>query len=161
MPATYANVDPDVAGRFPSRTIDGSSDPSSDDCQRWIDEAQSYVDGVLRAGGMTTPYTAPSAVDILGTLIVDYAEGRFRNAIAGGSVTGTDPKGEQLLAEFKLVLDDMRRNPATWAAILGGPVASNETRHVRGHVLDNRSGRTIADGDFAPEYDRNEGDGNF
>lgn len=142
----------DVRGRLPHRTIDASTLPSQASVQAWLDEAEDLINGTLQAGGLPAPYTAQQATRILGMVATDYAEGRYRNAYASAAGEGTDPKGEELLRQFQTTLADMRRNQAEWGAVLAGGVGPDSARMVRGHVLDNRDGQTVAAGDFAPTF---------
>lgn len=144
----------DVRGRLPHRTIDASSQPAQADVQAWLDEAEDMINGTLQAGGLPAPYTAQQATRILGIVATDYAEGRYRNAYAAAAGEGTDPRGEELLRLFRETVADMRRNPGEWGAVLAGGAGPDSARQVRGHVLDNRDGLTVAGGDFAPTFSK-------
>lgn len=136
MTATYAAV-ADVQARQPGFTIDGSSSPSSTDVQGWLDEAQSTLDLTLQAAQLPAPYTGTDAMALLGVLITNYATGRFEQALASSGGDGGNEDGNDLVAEFKEALADIRRDPVWWGAKLGGGSAPSGSVKMRGTATAN------------------------
>lgn len=151
----YADLD-SLRGRAPHRTIDANSKPTSTEVQAWLDEGQAIIDSELKAGEMPAPYSDADAVKVLRSIVLDYAEGRLRQAYAtaGGDHTNTD--GLDQLDRFYKVIEDIRKNQARWGAILGAGAAPGSTRRIRSYQTDNNAGKSVSGGDFDPTFTRGE-----
>lgn len=122
---TYASAS-DVVTRLPNRRISASSSPSTTEIGAWIDEAEARLHGALRAGGLPTTGFGAEAILALKGIVVDYAEGRTRQAFA--QTAGDDSQdGRQLLADFKEALDSISHEGEKWAEILDVAVLSTQT----------------------------------
>jgi len=149
---TYAattDVDARLAGRPASSA---STKPTSTQVGAWIDEAEAMLTGALAAGDCTTPVTDTGGIKIMRSWACDYAEGRARMAYAAAAGDGTNKDGESLIEKFDKLIDDIIKCPAKYDAILSSGGASDNTRRLRGYVLDNADSKTVSDGDFDPVF---------
>lgn len=151
----YADLD-SLRGRAPHRTIDANSKPTSTEVQAWLDEGQAILDSELKAGEMPAPYSDADAVKVLRTIVLNYAEGRLRQAFAtsGGDHTNTD--GLDQLDRFYAAIDDIRKDPQRWGAVLGAGIAPDGTRRIRSYATDNTASKSVSGGDFDPVFEMTE-----
>lgn len=147
---TYANSS-DVAARVPYRKIDATSDPTDVQVEQWITAAEAKLTGVLAAGQATTPVINANGIEIVKSWVTDYAEGRVRMAYAATG-DGSNDDGKDLVEGFENLLTAIRADTAGFDAELSGGTSTDSSRTMRGHVLDNSDGKTIAAGDFAPTF---------
>lgn len=153
--SSYATV-ADVQARVPYRTIGASTQPSTSQVQAWLDEAEAVLNGALKASELPAPYTDADAKKILGMAVADYAEGRLRLAYASAGGAEENQDGQKRVDAFRAAVESIVDEPSRWGAMLGGGTAPASARRIRGHVLDNQDGKTIAAGDFAPTFTRGE-----
>ena len=151
----YADLD-SLRGRSPHRTIDANSKPTATEVQAWLDEGQAILDSELKAGEMPAPYSDADAVKVLRTIVLNYAEGRLRQAYAtaGGDHTNTD--GLDQIDRFYASIDDIRKNPQRWGAVLGAGIAPDGTRRIRSYATDNNASKSVSGGDFDPVFEMSE-----
>lgn len=148
---TYA-AESDVQARIPSRTISASTKPSSTDVALYITDAESRLTGALKAGQIATPITDSDGVEIMTGWVATYAEGRCRMAWAAGAGDGDNDDGKDMVQWFvEVLIPDIINNPSTYEAMLTGGAATSSSR-VRSYTLDNNDDKTIADGDFDPQF---------
>lgn len=147
--ATYANVQPRVAGR----TLSGSSEPTSTEVTVWCTAAEHMLRGALGAAGISLPDVGSSGGLILTEWIAGYGEGRTRLAWDATTQSGD---GQALVDAFYELIDKIADNAAFYDGMLNGGDSGESSRRVRGYVLDNDDDKTIAGGDFDPQFDRDE-----
>jgi hypothetical protein len=151
----YADLD-SLRGRQPHRTIDATSKPTATEVQAWLDEGQAILDSELKAGELPAPYSDADAVKVLRVIVLDYAEGRLRQAYAtsGGDHTNTD--GLDQLDAFHKRITDIREHPVRWGAVLGAGSAPGSARRIRSYATDNDAGKSVTGGDFDPVFEMTE-----
>ena len=143
---------PDVStGDFTS-----TSKPTKVQVQGWLDEAEAELNGQLQAAQLPAPYTDTTAKLILGRTVTDYAEGRVRKILAAAGGDGNNNDGVELIVSFLDNLKEIQKRPVWWGMRLGGGTTDDSARRLRGHVLDNADGLTIAKGDFKPVFKNDE-----
>lgn len=136
-----------MEARIPYRTIDANSSPNTTQVDSWIDHAEAMINGALRAGEITeTVVTETHAVNILREIVVDYAEGRVRQAYAAAGGDGTNEDGEVQIERFDTTLRDIWSDSARWSAILNLGVSSSGAIKLRG------TENTVIDGSNAPIF---------
>lgn len=150
--STYATV-ADVQARIPYKTIGAGTTPSTATVQEWLDQAEAKINGTLLAAGLDAPYTSTDAKRILAISVLNFAEGRLRMAYAATGGDGTNQDGKDMVAMFDATILEIRGDPVGWGAMLGAGTAPDAARLLRGHVLDNADGLTVANGDFAPIFE--------
>lgn len=156
MASVYIQVS-EVNARNPARAVSASTSPTDTQAQAWIEEAEAFINGALLVGNLPAPYTVgTNAAKILGMIVGDYAEGRIRIAYAAAGGDGQNKDGEAQVEKFYETCKDIKRNPETWAAMLGAGSPPVAARRNRGHVTDNADGETVDNGDFDPIFDRSE-----
>lgn len=151
---TYA-ASTDVQARIPGRTISASTSPSTTQVTAYITEGEAMLTGALKGAQISTPITDSDGEAIMKAWAVDYAEGRCRQAWASAGGDGANDDGQQLLDNFKALLDDIAKFPQKYEAMLTGGAATN-SRYCRSYVLDNEDDKTISDGDFDPVFEADE-----
>jgi len=144
--ATYADVQPRVAGR----TISGSTKPTSTEVSQWCTDATSMVVGALNGCGITVPTAAGDGFNIIKSWVCDYAEGR--TLLAWSAEDADQSPGLSLIDKFKTQLADILDKPAFYEAMLNGGSGGSSNR-VRAYVLSNADDKSIANGDFDPDFD--------
>ena len=148
----------DVADRLPGRVLtnDSTSQPTLDNVDTWILQAEARVNGALAAAQISIGSLSADGRLIIKTIILDIAEGVTRKAMASAGGIDDSTEGQAAIEAFAVIIKDIRANRTDWEATLTGGTASSATRGLRGHALDNQDGKTIADGDFAPVFTRDE-----
>tara|TARA_Y100001938_G_scaffold126321_1_gene178151 strand:+ start:183 stop:650 length:468 start_codon:yes stop_codon:yes gene_type:complete len=151
----YATLD-NLRARQPHRTIDTNSKPTQSEVQTWLDEGEAILNAELKAGELLAPYTDAEAIKVLRVVVLNYAEGRLRQAYAtsGGDHTNTD--GLDQLDQFYKTIEDIRINPMRWGAVLGAGSAPDSARRIRSYTTDNTAGKSISGGDFDPVFTMSE-----
>jgi hypothetical protein len=143
----------DVRGRLPGRTISATSKPSQTDVDTWITEGEALLDGVLASIGLSVPVTSPArAVIILKAWTLLYAEGHTRMAFASAGGDGANADGKDLVEQFEAKINWILAHPNDALSQLASGDAPDSARRMRGYVLDNRDGKTVSNGDFAPTF---------
>ena len=130
--ATYAQPE-DLRPRVGGRDITTTSDPNLDQVEEWIEAAEAMLLNCLTAASITVP-TAPTAngFKIMREWVLDYAEGRYRSAMAAAGGDGDNEDGERALDEFKALMQDIRSDKSYYAVLLTGTAAGDATARVRG-----------------------------
>lgn len=148
---TYASSS-DVSARLAGRTIDASSKPTSTQVEQWITEAEARLTGALRAANVSMPVTDTDGIETLKSWACDYAEGHTRKAWVSADGEGS-VEANNLLEAFEKRLVDIKESPSWYEAMLQSGDGNASVR-VRAYVLSNADSKTITDGDFDPEFDR-------
>ena len=151
----YATLD-NLRARQPHRTIDANSKPTATEVQTWLDEGEAILNAELKAGELPAPYSDAEAVKVLRVVVLNYSEGRLRQAYAtsGGDYTNTD--GLDQLEAFHKSIDDIRAHPVRWGSVLGAGSAPGSARRIRSYATDNAAGKTASGGDFDPVFEMTE-----
>lgn len=105
--------------------------------------------GALLGSGINVPAAGTDGGLILTEWVVDYAEGRVRMA---WDVREDSTDKQSKVDDFNELLDKIADNPAYYDAMLNGGSAGETSLRVRGYVLDNEDQKSIANGDFDPEF---------
>lgn len=140
----------EVADRLPYRSITASTKPSTGDVDRWGAKASAILDGVLASVQIVTPITHTGGVAIVSEWVTDYAEGRYRMALAAAGGDGDNDDGKDLIVKFEERMIEILENPSRYQGMLNGGAASDSTRQLRGNVTDNADGKSVSD--FAPQF---------
>ncbi len=150
---TYA-ANTDIQTRMPAHPWSGSSKPSTTDLTNWITLTEGQLTAALKAGGISTPITDADGIQLAKAIICEVVEGLARLAL-NSAVDASDAQiGNQRVKDFNELLKSVAAGGSSiWAAMLGG---TSRQCGVRGHVINNADGETIADGDFDPEFERDE-----
>lgn len=131
----------DVRRRLPYRTIDATTAPALDDVDRWILEGEALLEGALIAAGIATPLTLARGLRQALVWVSDYAEGRYRRALAASGGDGSNEDGADLLRTFAERLTDIEANPARYSAMLlgSGVEVKAEASRTRGTASADRT----------------------
>ena len=140
----------EVADRLPYRSITTSTKPSTGDVDRWGAKASAILDGVLAAAQVAVPVIHTGGVAIVSEWTTDYAEGRYRMALASAGGDGDNDDGKDLIEGFKLLMTEITASPSHFQAMLNGGASSDATRQLRGNVTDNADGKSVSD--FEPTF---------
>lgn len=148
----------DLQARLPGITFGAGTKPTSTQVSTWITDAEGMLNAALSGAQITQPVTNANGILVCKGLVLDYAEGRTRLALDSTISDDANSLGATLVRDFKALLLELTKpeGNAVWAAILGGGGAGGSTRTVRSHVTDNPDGDSIADGDFDPEFTKDE-----
>lgn len=153
MGTVYA-TSADLLPRIGDRPLTSTTRPSTQQVNAWIEEAEAALEGALRAGGISIPISDARGRTQLRAWVLDYAEGHYRssNAAAGGDSNNDD--GVDLLVKFDTLITAILDNPARYGAMLEvGGNASDASRRLRAHPLDDVDGRSTGEGgDLAPYF---------
>lgn len=153
MAPTYATAE-DVKHRLPYRDIEESTDPSDATVEEWIEEGESLLTGALQAGQIVVPVTGATGISIMASWAATYAEARYRLALAATGGDGSNDDGEYQLERFEKLLENIEMKPSYYDSVLWGSSNSDNTRKMRGYVLDNSDSKSISGGDFTPKFTR-------
>lgn len=152
--STYATI-AHVQARRPGVTITASSKPNTTQVQYWLDGAEALLLGALRSAGCEIPEDGSEGALQITEWVVDYAEGHLRTSSVAG--IDQDNDGQEMIEGFKkLVLDDIPQNSSFYCGMLNGGAVSDSGRRVRSWITDNPDGENREDGDFEPEFKRDE-----
>jgi hypothetical protein len=122
--------------------------------EKWIEEAEALLNNCLNAANIATPITNSNGRIELGKIVSDHVEGRIRMLLAAAGGDGDNDDGQVLAAVLALVCDDIRDNQVWWGDKLAS--GSGGARQLFGHPTDDVDGRTIAAGDFAPKFTKDD-----
>ena len=150
-----------VQARLPGRTLSASSKPTLTQVGEWVEEGAALLDGALLAASLDAPYTAARALLILRSWSLLYSEGHTRMAFASAGGDGTNDDGKDMVEQFRDLLVWIRENGPTVGGMLASGDAPEASRRVRGYVIDNSDDVNITDGDFAPQFTKAAGDGQW
>jgi len=147
----------DIQARLPGVTFTEETKPSTTSIGTWITMAEGMLTAALKASGTTTPITDVSGIQIAKALVSDYVEGRVRIALDSSSSDDANGIGPQMVKDFRDLIEQIANGTgaAIWGAMMSGGSPSAKVA-IRGHVINNPDGETIADGDFDPEFTRSE-----
>lgn len=150
---TYASLS-ELKGRLAYRAqhITDTSEPNNTDINLWINEAEAALTAAIAAGQGTTPITNANGILLMKQWALMYVEGRTRMAFASAGGDGDNDDGKDLIEKFEDLIDKILDNPSRYDAMLSGGDAAETTRHLRGHVLDNQDNKSVANGDYLPEW---------
>lgn len=130
--ATYATIG-DLKPRIGGRELTSTSNPSTDDVEKWIDAAESMVVATLLAGNITAPTdVAGDGYKIIGEWVMLYAVGNYRSTMAAAGGDGDNEDGERELEDFKELLKDIRGDAPYYAALLTGGSSAAAQSRIRG-----------------------------
>lgn len=144
----------DVAARTPGRPITASSKPSTAQIDSWITETEAVLNSTLLASDIPTGSFSADATNILKTWVVDRVSGLVRVAWASSGGDGGNDDGQSLLDKFDKLIDDIRIRPMFHGSMLAGGDGPAAARRMLGYQTDNDDALTIADGDFAPTFEK-------
>jgi hypothetical protein len=128
----YATSD-DVQRRNPYRTISATSSPSTTDVEEFIAEAEAALHAALSAAQARTPVTDANGARLLKAWVLDYCEGRVRQAYAAAGGDGNNDDGAELVQKFWERLDDVMNNATRYSSMLSGGAADPATRRLRSY----------------------------
>jgi hypothetical protein len=144
-----------VRGRVAGRPIESTTSPDTTEVQRWLDGAEALLLGALRNAGCNIPEAGTEGGLQIAEWVVDYAEGHVRTAWVAG--IDQDNDGQQMIENFrKMVLEDIPGSGSMYCGMLNGGTVSDEGRRFRSWITDNPDGENRSDGDFTPEFKRDE-----
>lgn len=159
--STYSSAS-NVQLRIPYRSIGSGTTPSTTTVESWLVFAEAKLHGVLAAGEISTPIVTSDGIEIMSGWVEDYAEGRTRKAYASADGDGGNPDGQDLLDNFEAVLKDILAKPTLYEAMLVGVSSSgSQARRLRCYQVDNTDGKSVAAGDFDPQFEKSRGGDQF
>lgn len=144
----------DVQSRNPYRTIGASTKPTTAEVQAWIDEAEAYVDGALATAGLTSPCVNTSGIKVLRNKVATFVSGLVKIAYASAGGDDANDDGQKEVQQFNDFLIDLRSNSVEWGGILQSGTAGTSAQKLRSYTTNNTDSKTVANGDFDPEYER-------
>lgn len=151
----YATLD-DVRSRVGGRLIDATTVPSTADVSSMLDEAEAELMATLLGAGLDSAQLSNSGSRVVRHWVANYVSGWFRVSYAAAAGDGDNEDGERQLDDWRQRLTDIMKNPAFYAAMLGGGSTPSASIDARSYVTDNADGKTVAGGDFAPVITRDE-----
>jgi hypothetical protein len=158
---TYASAVPDIHDRVPFPGITASSVPSATEVDRWVTHAEARLHATLKGVQLATPVTDSDGIEVAKDLVMMYAEGRYRMALAASGHDGDNDDGKDLVQAFEDALTAIRDDPTGRGAEFGGGSVSDSARRLRSHVTDHPDGQTVAAGDFDPTFNKRDGSSQF
>lgn len=153
---TYA-VNTDIQARMPAHPWSASSKPSTTDLTNWITLTEGQLTAALKAAQIATPITDTDGAQLAKAIICEVVEGLARLALNSGVDSDDTQIGNQRIKEFNDLLKEIAGGKASlWGSMLSGGNMGSDKCRVRGHVINNPDGETIADGDFDPTFTKDE-----
>ncbi len=145
-----------VQARNPYRAIGASTEPSTADVEEWIDQAEAEIDGRIAAAGLTSPVVNTNGIKIVRKKVVGYVAGFVEMAYAAAGGDGGNDDGQDAQELWDECMEDITDNPLKWGGILEGGTAPESSIQMRSHTTNNKDGLTVAAGDFAPTYHKDD-----
>lgn len=147
--ATPANV----ASRLGGRSIGASTAPTSDEVTAWIAEHEAELDGHLSAAGFTVPVSGASPLVIVRSKITAKVASRVLDTYGAGTDMEESDLAPRLQKEWDDFIALISERPGTIGALIGQSISSSSNRgNFRSHVKGNSRGLSVGDGDFDPEF---------
>lgn len=145
----YTTVATDVQPRVAGRTIGASTQPTSDEVTQWLREAEVALVGALRGAGVSVPEASDDGAELIKAWVVDYPVGMLKIAWLDEA-----DEGREMVNRFWERINEIPGKSGFYDAMLNGGSTGSSSLMTRGYVRNNDDGKSLADGDFDPMFDR-------
>lgn len=145
----YTSVDADIKPRVAGRPLGASTEPTEDEASQWLKEAEVALIGALRGAGVSLPDVGDDGAELIKAWVADYPVGNLKIAWIDEA-----DEGREMVNRFWERLNEIPGKSGFYDAMLNGGSTGSSSLMTRGYVRNNDDGKSIADGDFDPMFDR-------